>query len=229
MNFFYYLLLLTCLLINKNSHAQNFNDAGMWNTISLEKGLGNKFSIGIDEEFRLRNNFTMLNLFYTNLSINYKPIKSLKIGIAYRFIDKWQYENQQFSFRHRLMLDLSYKYKLINWSISYRSRIQFELRDIQSDDLGKVPQWYWRHKLDIKYAIQKFKPNIGAELRYQIVDPRMPETDMGWHRIRTYAGVDYEINDINTFGIYYLIQNEFDINKPNNIYILGIQYSIQLK
>lgn len=228
MKYFYCLLLLICILIKENVYAQNLKDAGIWTTISVEKDITNKISIGIDEEMRLRDNFSRLNLFYTNFNFNYKPIKNFKIGIAYRSIEKWQYKWQQFSFRHRLMLDLTYKYKSVNWEVAYRSRVQSELQDIYSDDKGKIPEWFWRHKFDFKYKIKNLDPYAGLELRYQIADPRMPESNGIWHRLRYYAGVDYDINDFNTVGVYYLIQHEFNVIKPEYIYIVGLQYKIQL-
>lgn len=208
--------------------AQIYSDAGMWNTFSLEKELSNKFSISADEEFRLKENFTMLNLFYTNLGLNYKPIKGVKLALTYRLIEKWKYEYQYFSFRNRLMFDLSYKYKFYGWSISYRSRIQSEVRDINTSDIGKIPEWYWRNKIDIKRQIRQYIPYIGTEFRYQLSDPRSPTTNFAWHRVRMYAGIDYEINKRNTFGLYYLIQREFDVVEPEYLYIVGLQYSITL-
>jgi hypothetical protein len=51
---------------------------------------------------------------------------------------------------------------------------------------------------------------------------------MGWHRIRVFAGIDYKINDKNTCGIYYLIQQEWNTIDPQNLYILGLLFSIEL-
>jgi hypothetical protein len=49
-----------------------YPDFGMWNTISIEKKLNKKISVSIDEEFRLKENLSRINLFYTNLGVNYK-------------------------------------------------------------------------------------------------------------------------------------------------------------
>ena len=70
-------ILFLLLLLNTAIYAQ-WDDAGMWNTFSIEKGITKKFSIALDEELRLRENFTQLNLLYTNLGVNYKLFKFLK-------------------------------------------------------------------------------------------------------------------------------------------------------
>jgi long-subunit fatty acid transport protein len=209
--------------------SQIIEDAGMWNTLSVEKEFSEKFSLAIDEEFRLKENFSMLNLFYTNVGINYKITERIKVGLTYRLIEKWKYEGQYFSFRHRLMFDLGYKYKFNRWAISYRSRVQSELRDIYTSEYGKVPEWYWRHKIEVKYKRGDYSPYVGSEWRYQITDPRNYESDAGWYRARFFAGFDYDINKRNTIGIYYLIQREFGLVERQHLYILGVQYIVQLK
>lgn len=203
------------------------SDAGMWNTFSIEKKINKRFSLGIDEELRFKENFTRLNLLYTNLGIIYRPNKEVKIALIYRLIEKYE-DDDYFSYRNRLMLDISYKYKIKSLSLSYRSRIQSEVRNFYSSDKGKIPEWFWRNKFEVKYNIKKYSPYIGTELRYQIKDPRNPETDSGWHRIRIFGGVDYKINNMNSCGIYYLVQREWLTLNPQNIYILGLEYTIDL-
>lgn len=203
-------------------------DAGMWNTLSIEKKLNKKFSLGIDEELRLKENFCRLNLLYTNLGIIYKYNKEIKIALIYRLIEKYD-DNDMFSYRNRLMLDISYKRKITkSLSLSYRSRFQGEVRDYYSSEKGKVPEYFWRNKFEAKYSIKKYSPYAGTELRYQYIDPHNPETNNGWHRIRVFAGVEYKINDKNSCAIYYLIQREWDTVNPQNLNILGLEYSIDL-
>jgi hypothetical protein len=211
------------------SFAQPVSDAGMWNTISLEKELSEKMSISMDEEFRLKENFTKLNLLYTNVGASYKAARNIKIGLTYRLIEKWKQENPGFSYRHRLMFDMSFKYKFNSWSVSYRSRIQSELRDIYTSAFGMIPEWYWRNKFDLKKKLRRYTPYLGAEFRYQLVDPRGPESNFGWHRARMYGGVDFEINNTIALGIYYLVQHDINIVNPQYLYILGLQYSVLLK
>jgi hypothetical protein len=207
--------------------AQIQSDAGMWNTFTIEKEFSKKITVGIDQELRLRDNYSRLNLFYTNLSIDYKIKKGFKISIGYRLVNKYLKEGY-LSYRNRLMLDATYKYKYNNFILNYRSRVQAEVRDYYSSELGKFPEWYWRNKFDLKYDFNNFTPYVGTEFRYQIHDPRNPVSDKGFHRSRVYAGIDYEINKSNTFGIYYLNQQEFNIEDPNIIHIIGLKYAITL-
>jgi hypothetical protein len=227
-NIYISLLFSICfMLINKLCPAQSQPDAGMWNTFSIEKEITKKFSVSIDEELRLKENFSRLNLLYTNFGLNLKIIKGFKASLTYRLIEKYNIDNM-FGFRNRLMLDLSYKYRIRKISLSYRSRFQSEFKNYHSTELGKIPEWFWRNKFEIKYNSEKYEPYIGTEIRYQIRDPRNPDFDMGWHRIRMFAGLDYNITKKQSIGIYYLIQRELSVDDPQDLYILGLQYSFTL-
>jgi hypothetical protein len=207
--------------------SQVINDAGLWATFNIDKKLSEKFSVFATEEFRLRENFSKVNLFYTDLGVEYRPAKFLKVALAYRLIEK-QIFDESYSYRHRIMLDLTFKKKFGNLAFSYRHRLQREVRNIRTSEDGFMPEWYSRNKFAVKYDAGRINPYIAAEFRYQIHNPRMVENDHIWHRDRYIAGVDYKVNDRNTFGLYYLIQREHDVASPQNLYIVGLEYSISL-
>lgn len=211
-----------------SAFAQSTNDAGLWTTLNIQKDLKKSVSVFLTEECRLRENFSRLNLFYTDLGVAVRPLKFLKVSLAYRMINKFVDDNT-FSYRHRLMLDITVKKKAGQFSLSYRHRLQSEVRNIYSSADGSVPEWYSRSKFELKYDNDRpVRPYIAAEFRYQINDPRNVESDKTLHRQRYIVGLDYKKNDRDTFGIYYLIQNEFNVSAPENIYIVGLEYTLTL-
>jgi len=208
--------------------AQVYDDAGMWNTINAEKKFQNNFFIFLTEEFRIRENFSRINLFYTNVGVGYRPYNFLKVELAYRSTEKYLITDF-ISIRHRLMLDITAKKKLYDFTFYYRHRLQTEVRNVNSSDKGDVAEWYSRNKITAKYDIHKrYTPYISCELRYQIDDFRNMESDKTWHRARYAFGFDYELNKKSTFGIYYLIQHEWNVSLPENLYIIGLEYSLTL-
>lgn len=205
-----------------------YPDAGSWNTFNVEKKFTKRITGLFTEELRFKENFSRLNLFYTNLGVEYKFTDFFKAALVYRFIEKYQDDNS-FSFRHRLMLDLTIKKKFWKVGVSYRQRIQAEERDIYSSDAGAVPEWYSRNKIAIKYDTDKrYTPYAAVEIRYQFHNPREWQSDYTWHRSRYSIGVDYKLNKKSTFGFYYLIQREYNVTLPQNQYIIGLEYSLSL-
>lgn len=222
------ILIFCSLLISTSAFSQATEDAGLWSTFNLDKKLNDKFSLFMTEEFRLRENFTRVNLFYTDLGVQYQLAKFLKIALAYRLIEK-NLIDDTYSYRHRVMLDITLKKKIGSFAVSYRQRLQREVRNIQTSESGFMPEWYSRNKLAIKYDLGKpITPYIAAEFRYQINNPRLVEANRLWSRSRYFVGLDYKKSDKHAFGLFYMIQREFNVSAPQNLYIVGLEYSISL-
>lgn len=210
--------------------SQIKQDAGMWATLTIQHAINKKINLVIDEEFRLKENYQRINLFYTNIGIDYKFNKFLKISPTYRTIQKKKLDGN-YSYRHRLMLDVTLKKKIKKITLSERVRYQIEVQDFYTSKKGKFPEQYLRFKTDIKYDIgKKITPYYSIEFRYQIRNPRGdgPVYDNGFHRVRNVLGAEYEINKKNSINLYYLFQTEFNISTPESIYILGIGYSLTI-
>jgi hypothetical protein len=221
------LFLIPLLLLSIPVSAQEEQDAVMWSTFNLEKKLSRKFSVQLTEEFRLRDNMRRLNLFYTDVSLNWKTADWLKVSLSYRWIDKYLQEGY-FSYRHRLSLDLVFRRKWKDFIVSYRHRLQAEVRDLNRSADGHLPEWYSRNRFEVKYdAGSSLQPYASLELRYQIRDPRMQESDGYWHRNRYAIGIQYELNKFSNLGLYYLIQREFNVSDPQQLYVTGLEYSYQ--
>lgn len=222
------LLLFLLVLFVNGLFAQATNDAGLWATLNLEKKFKHNTFVFVTEELRLRENYTRLNLLYTDIGVGIKPAKILKVSLAYRLIEKAMLDNT-FSYRHRLMLDITLKKKFGDVAVSFRERLQGEVRNVNSSNDGSLPEYYSRNKFEVKYdSGRKIKPYVSFEFRYQLHNPRMVEVDHLWHRARCAFGIDYEKNKRDTFGLYYLLQGEYNVSAPQNLYIVGVEYSISL-
>lgn len=220
------------LLLNQNTFAQYakvYPDAGLWTTFSIDKKINKKFSVSLDQEFRMKENFSKINLFYTNLGATYKFSKTLKASLIYRITQKGNDDNT-YGTKHRLMLDVVYKQKLSDkFDFSFRERFQIENNNIYSSKDGKYLETFLRSKAQISYDLTKrISPYFSEEIRVQLHDPRNPESDYGLHRFRTCLGIDYALNKKNKCGIYYLMQHEINVYKPNELYIVGLEYGISL-
>ena len=222
------LLLLPIMFSQKLSAQTVYPDFGMWNTLSVEKKINKKLSLSIDEEFRLKENLSKINLFYTNLGVNYKLSKKLRASLIYRNTQKAM-DDRGYDIKHRIMLDFVYKEKLSKkFVFQFRQRFQFENNNIYSSRDGRYIESFLRSKFELGYNYSKdLKAYLSEELRFQLHDPRNPESDYGLHRFRTAMGIDYSLNSSHTVGIYYLIQNEIAVYKPNELFIMGLQYGFQ--
>lgn len=218
------------MLFTRFLSAQRSKDAGMWATLSVQHTLTKKINFVVDQELRLKENFQRINLFYTNIGIDYKLNKFIKVSPTYRAIQKKLLDGF-YSNRHRLMLDVTIKKKHNKITLSERVRYQIEVQDLYTSKKGKLAEQFLRFKTDFKYSLaDKFTPYISCELRYQIRSPRGdgPVYDNNFHRIRNVLGLEYQLNKKNSVNLYYLIQTEFNISTPESIYILGLAYTVEI-
>lgn len=218
------------MLINLKAFTQVEKDAGLWGTLSFQKKVTKRIQLTLDQEFRLRENFQRINLFYTNIGVDYKFSNYFKLSPSYRAIQKMKLNNT-LSHRHRLSLDATLKKKFSKITLAERIRYQIEVQDVLTSAKGKLPEQFLRFKTDVKYALtRKLTPFVSCELRYQIRSWRGNDMlyNNGFHRIRNIVGADYELNNKHSVTIYYLIQNEFDISNLENIYIVGLAYTFNL-
>ena len=68
-------LILFFLLSNRLVSQQVFHDAGMWNTLSFKHKINKKTALLFSEEFRLKENYSQINLMYSEIGIEYSFTK----------------------------------------------------------------------------------------------------------------------------------------------------------
>jgi hypothetical protein len=217
-----------CMSLSAVASGPVYPDAGLWNTLNVNYRYNKRVSFLFTQELRLRENYTRLNLLYTNLGASYTLGKRWKASLIVRHIDKFLIDNT-FSYRNRLMTDLAYKIPVSKFELSVRQRFQFEWRDFYTSPLGKFPEIFSRTKLELSFEVsKKIAPFISTEFRAQITDPRNSDDDDNLGRNRTIFGVDYTLNKTVKLGSYFLHQREFNTITPQIINILGLECNVNL-
>jgi len=191
-------------------------DANLWSGISISKKYKD-FNFGLSEEIRLNENFTLINKTFTELTAEYKIIKSLRVGFGYRFNQVNKFEYGGFVMNHRINFDLTYKNKFNYFKFAFRTRYQ------QKFDALKDGSVYNRNKLTIKYDLDNpFEPYIASELFYQF------NNVYEFNKSRISVGVKYKISDNSNLKAFYILQQEFNVSDPIMDHIYGIGYSFEL-
>lgn len=219
--------LITCCSSN-GLFSQAISDAGLWATFNVEKKMSKRLEVSFTQGYRLKENYTQTNLFYTSVGVSYKPLGFMKVSVSYRTTQKARLD-ESYSFRHRLTMDVLLKKKFGKFSASFRQRIQTQVNNVYSSETGQLPAWYAREKVEVGYDLDKpIKPFASVELRYQLNNPRDMELNGTWNRVRYSAGLDYKINEKNAFSLYYMIQRGFNVPEPQHLYITGLAYTLSL-
>lgn len=219
--------MLIIMAFTLNGYAQGEPDHGLRTEVNIEKKLGKKFAIELEEELRFNQNISRFDLVHSSLGATYRPIKPLKFALTYRFTTKHTL-TEEYSLRHRLALDAFFRYEVSDFTFTYRNRIISEVKNYLTSNLGKSPAWHWRNKFTLKYSFKDISPYLGAELYYQINDQRSPILNGSWFKHSLFAGMDYKIKKRNEISVFFLVQRGVDYDDPRDLNVLGLKYSLTL-
>lgn len=224
------LLLLNTVLFSSLNYAQSGDkDWASWSTIGVEYELNNRWSFGLEEQFRLKENFSEVDNFFTQISAEYKVFKNFKIGVGARYIRNNDntgniqgYENY-----FRFQIDAMYKHEINNFKIGYRLRYQNKNELGVSYDEGDYANQNIRFKTSLEYNFKKWKldPKFSAEVfnKFQEGD------DNGFNKYRLTLGTDYKIKNFGKLGVFYRFEKELNVDFPDTTNILGLKYTYSFK
>ncbi len=204
-----------------SSSAQQ-NDFGIWAAVSVKHKFSQKFSATVEEQFRFNQNATAIAQYFTDAGLEYALSKKLKVALCYRFINNFQ--DTYYSKRHRLYIDLSYKTKFSRIQVLIRTRLQEQQQDIYSSDYGKIAAWHSRNKITAKFDLNKrYTPYLSTELFYMLSAPN--EEGGIIDKMRYAAGIEYEFNRVHALDLFYLIQQDKNVNDPVTDFVVGVAYA----
>jgi hypothetical protein len=199
-------------------------DAGLWLSVNLEKKITPAFTFTFTEEVRMNENITEIGTIFSDFGLAYRLGSRFKISANYRFANKRRIDDS-YSNRNSYYFDFTYREKINPLLFLLRARFQSLYTDIFTSPEGKTPDWYSRIKLTVKLDINaRIKPYIYAESFFKMNDPeRIMLSDM-----RYCAGFEYSFNRLNMVDLFYMIQQEYNVNNPETYFIIGIGYFFTL-
>ncbi|MBK7030138.1 MAG: DUF2490 domain-containing protein [Bacteroidales bacterium] len=214
-------ILLVLILASINGNAQ-VNDAGLWVSGTAQKNLSETFAVQLSQEVRIMENVTEASTVFTDLGVDYRISKPLKLSIHYRHTFDRRLDDS-YDRKSRFYTDLSGRIKLKPLVFQIRERIQSEFVPNNSR-VNTTPEWYSRTKAQIKLDLDK---NWSPYLFSEGFTPLNPGSDLLIDKIRYGGGLEFQILKKHTIDAAYMIQSKFqDERETDFIFVVG--YSIML-
>lgn len=224
-------------------------DFGLWMTAAVEKKLGKKWNIGVEFEYRLKDNIEegkgwgAPSRWNIAVGAEFKVLPALKFDAGYKFmrdysLPEWNEEKQEeteafWGTKHRIYASFTATFKARNVKIALRERWQYTYRpevpdvtyDWEHDRLepkkGKGKNAV-RSRLLVSYDKKKawYEPYLSAEL-YLAGD--------GVEKLRYTAGCEFKLNKHNVIDLFYRYQDIYEEDNYNNrdSHILGVGYKFK--
>jgi hypothetical protein len=220
MNLTKIILIVELLMFSAFFLSAQTNDAQLWTDIKITHKLSGKINGYAENGLRFSENISEIGTAYSEIGLEYKLLKKLEISGGYRFFSKRKNEDL-YSNRHRLNLDLSYKTSYYLFSIQLKTRVEMEYKNILSSNSGMIPEFQWRNKAQLKYNFtKKIKPFFYLEAYLPLSNSEYFEIE----KMKYCIGGEYKINKHNSFELYYLYEGQLHQNNPNKFFVTGISY-----
>lgn len=229
--FLIHLFALNLLFFSNTNLAQTQGetDWASWNSIQLDYELNKKWNLGLEGQFRLKENFSAVDEYFTELSAEYKLFKGFKIGTALRYIRENDNKGniQGYENHFRFHIEAKYKHKINDLKIGYRLRYQNKNELGISYDEGDFVNQNLRFKTSLRYDFKDWKldPKFAAEIFHRFQEGR----DNGFNKYRLTFGTDYDFKKIGKLGLYYRVEKQLNVDFPDTTNILGLRYTYSFK
>lgn len=194
-----FILLLFCpfLLI---AQEQDFQ---LWSKVGASYDLNKDLSVSLDQAFRFRENASLPDVTFSNLSLKYDLIKKWSVAIGYRYITDFDLSQNTFN-SHRIYSDINYRKKKKRWLMKNRLRYQYQEENFTLRD-----------KVSLSYNIRKtpLEPFTAFELFFK---------DSEFKKWRYTLGASYPFLKEFEIDVYYRLQQSFNTNNLKQLHILGL-------
>ena len=184
-------------------------DFQQWSKIGVSYDFNKDISVSFDQALRFRENASLADVTFSNLSLKYDLIKKWSVAIGYRYITDFDL-SQNTSISHRIYTDINYSKKQKRWQIKNRFRYQYQEENFTLRD-----------KIFLKYNIRKtpLEPFTTFELFFK---------DSEFKKWRYTLGVSHPLLKEFDIDVFYRLQQSFNTNNPKQLHILGLGVEYKL-
>jgi len=236
---------IACLSPSATANAQD--DFGMWYELGVEKKLSSKWSVGLEGEYRTRDDSKTSDRWSAGLSADYKLVKtsrgSLKATAGYTLLydnnpekltwkssglpKKWT--PHYWGVRHRMYVSLAGSMEFGRFTIGLRERYQYTIRPEKSNQryafVYNDDDYLTSHTLQPVDSKKRGLLRSRLQLDYNIAhckfDPfasiEMFSDDYGIQKMRYQAGVEYKLSKKHAFSLTYRYQDVGGDDDDNDV------------
>lgn len=199
-------------------------DYGIWSSVSAEKNISKKNEVSIEEGIRWNNNISNRENVFTQIGTKYKPSKSIRLGVGYRYSLKQSWEKQR-NGEHRFQMDAQWKYK-INKKFSFSNRVRFQskIENYASSRYGRYPESYLRNKTELEAKINK---KISTFYAFEFYHPLQYSSSFV-DKNRHFIGIDIETSKDTKLQLFYLLETDYSKETLLYSHINGIEFKWNL-
>ncbi len=213
-------VLLTALVVYAvPASAETTHEARLWVELGLRYEPARRFTIGLDQHFRIDENISNTQSLISEISVRYSIVSWLRLETGYRLA----YERDNgglYRRRHRLHFDVRSAHRLGPVRLGLRVRFQEEIRS--ASDNGEPWNHTLRFRTDATLRRVFLEPGLAFEVFLPIADA---ETSFTVKKLRGTLGISID-TQAGTVDLGYRIEGVFLDNELRHIILLEWHFDI---
>ena len=218
------ILILGLLCKNLFAQADYSDDATVWIGFNLEKKINKHVFLHLSQQNRITENVSTYGRGNIDFGLTYRFNKNIRLMGDYVYL-KCPNPDNSFTNEHRFYTALILKKNIGRWDFSYRNMVQMRMKNVYNSVDGKIPKFYERNKVSVKYDLNKF---INPYVAFEIYYPFYQEKHRGFSKSRSIIGLDYKITKKTDAEVYFLYQQELNaFNQTSRDFVYGLELSHQ--
>lgn len=236
------IVITVCALTVLSVRAQD--ETGLNASVEVTKKINKKVSVGVEAEYRNRNDMRTNDRWTVELSGSYKLTPWLKLSAGYKFMETNTEEKTTYhsdgsankwrpSFwqpKHRVSVSLTGSHDIGPLSLSLRERWQYTYRPEHDTERWDYDDEAWQQTTIESKASNVLRSRLMAEYnipKCKVTPFASVELFNGWNlqKVRYQVGARWSISKRHSLSAYYRYQ---DNKGDNNIHIIGIGYTLKL-
>jgi len=220
-------LILIVFMVNPIK-AQSDSDFQAWSAIELTYKPNKKLSFGLEGQWRFKDNASITDQYFAQLTSDYEIFNNFKLGAAMRYIrdNDTKGNIQGFENHIRFHLDANYSHKIERFKLKYRMRFQNKNELGISKAEGDYNKQYLRLKTSVEYNIRNWKldPKVSGEIFRHYEEGETTKFD----KYRLTLETEYKLKGIGKINLYYRVEKEINTDLPDTINILELKFTYNL-
>lgn len=223
------ILIISLVSFTRAQDSSETKDLESWTSIGLKYKINKKWTVELLEQYRLKENISVTDQYFSQLEGAYKLNKNLSLGAGLRYIrsndNKGNVQGYENHFRYHF--DISLKHKINEFTLKHRLRYQNKNELGVSEVDGDYAKKNLRFKTSISYDFKdwKFDPKFAAE----IFNRSQTGGDNGFSKYRLTLGTSYNMKSAGKIDLYYRMEKELNTSLPKTTNIIGLKYTYTLK
>lgn len=192
------------------------NDWNYWQSLTVGGMVKDRLNWTFYPEYRFKDDMSQHFYSHYDFGVAYNWKEWIDLGFNYRYVDAKG--SSGWTDEHRPHANLILKWKLDNFKLSNRCRLEYRVREAAADS------WRYRNLFTVKLPLEFTKFNISP----YVADEFFVDFDEGeLNENRIYIGASAKFSEHINGSLYYVLQSKKPAGDWTNINVLGTKLGIK--